>query len=183
MAGNVAAGAYSLKLAPDVSMTALEQKAGSATNYSFMASDLVDVAQFKAEYLIGTQSNRVRGPVLTGATDTLTGKQFFGTNTGVPHNLHPVLARRLAFDRELFGDAALDFLGAQGGHSEMNALNEGLWARSALTGQPAEAMSDSVLGEFMIHNIFLRGQRQMSVVPRCFHCGSLTSGVFTIGSF
>ena len=182
MAASLAAGAYSFKLAaPDISMATLESRAGTATNYSAMASDLSDVTSYRAEFLIGSQSNRARGPVLTSVTDTLTGEVFFGQNTGVPTNLHPILARRLALDQAVFGDVYLDFLGSAGGHSEMNALNEALWARTALTGQRAETMSDSLLNEFFYQNVFLRGQRQMAIVPRCFHCESLTGGMVTIG--
>jgi hypothetical protein len=64
--------------------------------------------------------------VLTGALDTRTGDIFFGQNTGVPDPLAPELQTNLS-NFEGPGDP---FKGVPGAHSEINALNQGLFARA-----------------------------------------------------
>ncbi|MFF1603598.1 RHS repeat-associated core domain-containing protein [Streptomyces mirabilis] len=108
------------------------------------------------------QSNNARGPVLTGAMDNVTGKVTFGQNTGIPNNLHPVLQDRL----DAFVGEGEPFKGVPGSHSEINALNEGLWARTG-----------STLEDFTVYNVRLKGTLKGQRIARCANCMQLTDGV------
>ncbi len=107
------------------------------------------------------QSIRQRGPVLTGVIDKQTGEIFFGQNTGIPEPLYPDLQARL---NEFEGPYAAG-KGIPGAHSEINALNQGLWARP-----------DADIEDFLIYNLRLRGAEQGMPIARCPNCAVLTRG-------
>ncbi|WP_374404822.1 YwqJ-related putative deaminase [Frankia sp. Cj3] len=107
------------------------------------------------------QSIRQRGPVLTGVIDKQTGEIFFGQNTGIPEPLYPELQARL---NEFEGPHAAG-KGTPGAHSEINALNQGLWARL-----------DADVEDFLIYNLRLRGAGQGMPIARCPNCVVLTRG-------
>jgi RHS repeat-associated protein len=107
----------------------------------------------------GGQSPRLRGPVLSGVMDRQTGGIFFGQNTGIPADLHPILQARI-------GDVqAVPFKGVPGSHSEVNAANAALWAR------PGATMQD-----LLIYSLRLRGSTQGQPILRCGACAALTAG-------
>ncbi|UIJ63813.1 hypothetical protein LWP59_10605 [Amycolatopsis acidiphila] len=109
----------------------------------------------RASQVVATQSIRQRGPVLTGAMDTKTGDIFFGQNTGVPDPLHPVLQQRL----DEFPGPGAPYKGTPGAHSEINAVNQGLFARSG-----------SQIDDFIFYNVRLRGAAQGEFIEMCPNC-------------
>jgi hypothetical protein len=91
--------------------------------------------------------------------DRQTGGIFFGQNTGIPADLHPILQARI-------GDVqAVPFKGVPGSHSEVNAANAALWAR------PGATMQD-----LLIYSLRLRGSTQGQPILRCGACAALTAG-------
>ena len=127
----------------------------------------------KYNEVMATQSNKQRGPVLTGILDTRTEKVFFGQNTGIPQNLHPILDKRLKDYLQETGGITPEKAGEPGAHSEINALNDALWARTS-TG---EEVQESDLKDFLVHNLSLKGTRKGTPVPRCANCFGITQGV------
>ena len=123
-------------------------------------------AAMKARYaeVMAKQSNKERGPVLAGVLDQTTGDIFFGQNTGLPKEIHPILASRLMGYpkdwRSIYSKAS------PGEHAEFVALNEALLARG---GSPD-------LADFVVSTVWLRGSRRGLPIPRCPHCETLTDG-------
>lgn len=109
----------------------------------------------RASEVIGSQSIRVRGPVLTGAMDTKTGDIFFGQNTGIPDPLHPDLQQAL----DEFPGPGAPGKGIPGAHSEINAVNQGLFAR------PGSQISD-----FIFYSVRLRGAAIGQPIEMCPNC-------------
>jgi hypothetical protein len=95
------------------------------------------------------------GPVLTGAMDTKTGDIFFGQNTGIPDPLHELLAQRI----EDFEGPGEPYKGTPGEHSEINAVNQGLFAR------PGGQISD-----FIVYSVRLRAAAKGQQIPMCGNC-------------
>jgi RHS repeat-associated protein len=108
------------------------------------------------------QTNRARGPVLTGAMDNVSGNITFGQNTGIPSPLHPTFEDRIA---NFEGEPA-PYKGEPGSHSEINALNEGMLARPG-----------STLDEFTVYNVRLKGTQKGQRIIRCDNCQQITDGV------
>jgi len=108
------------------------------------------------------QTNRERGPVLTGAMDNVTGEITYGQNTGIPSPLHPILQDRI----DNFEGEGADFKGVPGSHSEINALNEGMLARPGATRE-----------EFTAYNVRLKGTQKGQRIIRCDNCQQITDGV------
>ncbi|MFC3762290.1 YwqJ-related putative deaminase [Tenggerimyces flavus] len=111
--------------------------------------------------MIGSQSNRRRGPVLSGAMDRQTGQVFFGQNTGIPRPLHPELGTALNNFR---GPAAAG-KGVPGAHAEIYAVSAGLLARQG-----------SSISDFSLYSVRLRGTGQGSPIIMCPNCSSLLKG-------
>lgn len=107
------------------------------------------------------QTNRERGPVLTGAMDNVTGDITFGQNTGIPSPLHPTFQDRI----DNFEGEPAEFKGVPGSHSEINALNEGMLARPG-----------SILEEFTVYNVRLKGTLKGQRIIRCDNCQQITDG-------
>lgn len=154
---------------------------GSATVLKQQADSLVEATRLHAAALsrkgsLRRQSNRVRGPVLSGVMDSKTGEMFFGQNSidgSLPDNLHPILQSRL----DDLGEATEIRAGVAGSHSEIFALNNALLAREAA----GEAVTEANLSEFLLHNRALRGPRAgTGKPPRCGNCNPLTDGVTTV---
>lgn len=110
----------------------------------------------------GYQTNRERGPVLTGAMDNVTGNVTFGQNTGIPSPLHPTFQDRIA---NFEGEPA-PYKGVPGSHSEINALNKGMLARPGSTPE-----------EFTVYNVRLKGTLKGQRIVRCDNCLQITDGV------
>lgn len=136
--------------------------------------ELIVLTHARAEEIITAPSkaNQGRGAVLTGLRDTETGEIFFGQNTGVPPNIHPILEGRLAALLEETGGVGLG-KGKPGSHSELNALNIALQARVGV-GTP---VSEATLEEFQIYNVRLRGSKIQQPIDPCSNCAELTRGV------
>jgi hypothetical protein len=120
-------------------------------------------AAVKDEYerVRSTMSNREHGPVLTGALDRETGQIHFGLNSDeIPSPLHPDLQARL-------GDVTerIPFKGVPGAHSEVDAINKGLFAR------PGAKIED-----FLVHNVRLKGAEKGLPITKCGHCAIITRG-------
>lgn len=116
-----------------------------------------------------------KGPVLSGVRDLQTGNTLFGQNTkATPGNLHPLLYQRLNEYLTLPESQRPQRGGVAGSHAEINALNEALSAREAVTGQP---VIEADLDGFLIDNVWLRGTRIGTSAPRCAACRSITRGV------
>jgi RHS repeat-associated protein len=137
------------------------------------APQLLHAVERRAGNIIRNQSIRARGPVLSGARDPLTGEIFFGQNTGIPEDLHPLLRQRLNALNEATGGAGIG-KGLPGGHSELNALDQALKAYEAASGQTA---TEEVLGDFLMYNVRLRGAAQGAAIAPCANCSDLTRGV------
>ncbi len=128
----------------------------------------------------GSLQNRY-GPVLTVIEDARTGQRFTGLNqpgSATPvENLHPLLQGRL---REL--ERIRNFAtgrnqqaataGLPASHSEIDALNQALWARQR-AGLPVD---DAALRELSMYNVSLMNSRLGQAVPRCDNCWFLTLG-------
>jgi len=140
--------------------------AGAALTDQPSTSSIKSATAGRAAEVIASQSIRQRGPVLTGAMDRQTGQIFFGQNSGIPNPLHPALAARLA---QFEGPGAAG-KGIPGAHSEINAVNQGLFAR------PGASMND-----FALYNVRLRGSAQGSPIPMCSNCSAILQGVEEIG--
>jgi RHS repeat-associated protein len=125
------------------------------------ADDLVSAVDAQAARVVGSQSIRQRGPVLTGAMDRQTGDVFFGQNTGIPSPLH----RELAAALDAFAGPGAAGKGIPGTHSEFNAINQGLFAR------PGASISD-----FLLYSVRLRGSDQGSQIMMCPNCANILKG-------
>jgi RHS repeat-associated protein len=168
-------GIASWQLPSALSVTQLEARMGMpGSGLGNMATDLAEMTYYRAEVLAET---RKPGAVVTGTMDTVTGEVFFGQNAEIPTRLHPILEQRLTFFREVFGEKPVAQLYYAGAHSEINSLNEALWARQALYGRP---LKPAELGEFMVHNVSLQGRFKLQPVYRCFNCSALTQGVIVV---
>jgi len=115
----------------------------------------------RASDVIANQSIRARGPVLSGAMDRQTGEIFFGQNTGIPDPLHPDLQQLL----EDFPGPGAPGKGIPGAHAEINALNQGLFAR------PGSQISD-----FIFYNVRLRGAAIGEPIAPCPNCAWFLGG-------
>ncbi len=127
--------------------------------------------------------NRQRGPVLSGATHPALDRVFFGQNhRTTPPNIHPLLQARLTYLRGYIDSRGGRFLAGAweppAFHSEVWALNEAILAREAQIGR---RITVAELGEFMVHNRWLRGPATLQVARRCPHCHFLTAGVSMVG--
>jgi RHS repeat-associated protein len=144
-------------------------------NHTILKSSVIE----RAKHLMATVGRQQRGPVLSGVMDTKSGEIFFGQNTGIPENLHPVLRPRIEAYNEaskLAGSPRAPRGGhnAPGEHSEINGLNDALWAREAATGRP---VTSADLGDFINYNVLLRGKGAGDYIPPCTDCHVLTDGV------
>jgi hypothetical protein len=108
--------------------------------------------------VVGSQSIRVRGPVLSGAMDTRTGDIFFGQNTGIPEPLAPELRSAL----EDFDGPGAAGKGIPGAHSEINAVNQGLLANP-----------DSQISDYIFYSLRLRGALQGEPIEMCPNCAGI----------
>ncbi|WP_406642519.1 DNRLRE domain-containing protein [Amycolatopsis sp. WGS_07] len=131
------------------------EPAGADVGY---ASKLPAAVNAEAARVIAEESNRLRGPVLTGAMDLVTGEIFFGQNTGIPDPLHPLIATALS---SFVGPPAYNY-GIPGAHSEFNALNKGLFARDG-----------AKIGDFVFYSVRLRGSRKMDQILKCPNCSQV----------
>lgn len=119
------------------------------------AAALQSAVEKRASEVIASQSTRVRGPVLSGAMDTQTDEIFFGQNTGIPDPLHPDLQALL----DEFPGSGAPYNGIPGAHAEINALNQGLFAR------PGSQISD-----FIFYKVRLRGAAAGQYTAPCENC-------------
>jgi YwqJ-like deaminase len=108
--------------------------------------------------VVGSQSIRARGPVLSGAMNTQTGDIYFGQNTGIPDLLAPQL--RSALD-EFDGPGAAG-KGIPGAHSEFNAVNQGLLANP-----------ESQISDYLFYSVRLRGSLQGEPIDMCSNCAGI----------
>jgi hypothetical protein len=108
----------------------------------------------------------LRGPVLTGVKDRLTGNTELALNGGeLPENLHPSLASRV----DAMGSDD-PYPGSSGVHGEIHGLNALLWQREAL------GLSTEIDDSFAFYSVRLRGTQNGAQIPRCEVCGILTDG-------
>ena len=135
--------------------------AGDAAAGADQGATLRTAVDQKASEVIASQSNRVRGPVLSGAMDTKTGEIFFGQNTGIPDPLHPLLRQRL----DSFSGPGAPAKGIPGAHSEINAVNQGLFARPG-----------SQIGDFTFYSVRLRGTIKGQPIEMCPNCAQILGG-------
>ncbi|BDZ53053.1 hypothetical protein GCM10025870_01260 [Agromyces marinus] len=125
------------------------------------AARLVSAVDNEAARVVASQSIRQRGPVLSGAMDRTSGAIFFGQNTGVPSPLHGELKAAL----DAFPGPPAAGKGIPGTHSEINAINQGLYAR------PGSTISD-----FVLYSVRLRGAQQGSQIMMCPNCSGILNG-------
>jgi hypothetical protein len=155
-----------------------EPLAGSAV-FSQMANRLRTTVSAEADALVSRLSNNQRGPVLTGVLDSRTGEIFFGTNEGIPTDLHPLLTRRLQkYLAETEGQTPRG-KGIPGAHSEINALNRAFHARERALGR---AMTEQDLSEFLLHNrsLWAGGYARQFVPEPCPNCAAIIYGVSVV---
>ena len=119
------------------------------------------------------------GPVLSVVRDTLTGKIYVGLNTGAPAEVADVLQKSIQAQKIRISNGHVTVvrtepMAADGGHSEAVALNAAIRAREKLTNRK---MSETELGVFELHNVWLKGERAHSAAARCEHCARITRGV------
>jgi hypothetical protein len=142
------------------------------------------------------------GPVLSGVTDPMTGKTYFGQNfkkgeidssifrEDFKEGLPDVLKQRLetytqkldSGEIKVESSLSLERGGIPGSHAEIRALSKAIKAREALTGRP---VTEAELPEFLMHNRNLLDKpvpAPEGVPPRCVHCWNLTDGVTVIGN-
>jgi RHS repeat-associated protein len=110
--------------------------------------------------VLATQSNSARGPVLSGAMNTRTGEVYFGQNTGIPNPLAPQLRSAI----EDFEGPGAPGKGIPGAHSEINAVNQGLFA------DPSSQISD-----YLLYNLRLRGALKGQPIVMCSNCTTILS--------
>jgi Domain of unknown function (DUF4781)/YwqJ-like deaminase len=157
----------------------------------------VERTEQRAQEIINSgESKRSRGPVLSGVTDPLTGKTYFGQNftprerdsevfADFKDQLHPLLKERLkTYDQrkdagliKAENPLSLETAGLPGSHSELRALDQALKARESYTGQ---SISEDDLSSFLLHNRSLGDTS--GVPPRCINCWHLTDGITVIGN-
>jgi hypothetical protein len=157
----------------------------------------VERTERRAQEIIDSgASKKSRGPVLSGVTDPLTGKTYFGQNftlrersnvifSEFNQQLHPLLKERLKIYEQkkdagvirVEDPLSLEKAGLPGSHSEIRALDEALKARETYTGKP---ISEGDLSSFLLHNRSLNDAA--GVPPRCVNCWHLTDGVKIIGN-
>lgn len=132
----------------------------------------VEAVRLRAAHLVEVLSIKERGPVLTGILDTRTGRTFFGLNAEkLPHNLHPLLEKRLADYLRRTGGVTPAKAGMPGTHSEIVALNRALHEREATLGRPVQPQE---LPEFVLHNRSLRGSTKVEgIPPPCDNCAAI----------
>lgn len=93
--------------------------------------------------------------------DTKTGDIFFGQNTGIPDPLHPDLQQLL----DDFPGPGAPGKGIPGSHAEINALNQGLFARPG-----------AQIGDFISYNVRLRGAAIGQYIAPCANCAWFRGG-------
>ncbi|RRR99687.1 YwqJ-related putative deaminase [Glycomyces terrestris] len=116
------------------------------------------------------QTNRERGPVLSGILDRKTGKVHFGQNhADPPDDLHPSIQARLDArnaDIESGRVPTPEFLNKPGSHSEVYAWNE------ALKDRP-----DAKPEDLIVDNIRLKGSKKGEFIECCANCSSIVEGI------
>jgi hypothetical protein len=150
----------------------------------------------------GDKGTSKPGPVLSGVTDPMTGKTYFGQNfkkgetksptflKDLKEDLPEVLKQRLETHMQKVGAGevkaengkSLEMGGVPGSHAEIRALSQAIKAREALIGRP---VTEAELPEFLMHNRNLLDKpvpAPEGVPPRCVHCWHLTDGVTVIGN-
>jgi len=155
------------------------------------ANALVSITRGLAQNMIDNEDVG-RGPVLTGVVDTRFPEDgpFFGQNTGIPDDLHPVLRARLDQHNQNIEDGLVSpspTAGTPGDHSEINALDQALKNRDRRTGQQS---TDDDLNDMIGHNVNLKngsvanddGTRTKipagtGCPPRCDNCRPITDGM------
>ena len=120
------------------------------------------------------------GPVLTVVRDTTNGKLYVGFNTGVPPKVAQVFKDSIAAQKDRIGNSQVivvrtDPKAADGGHSEINALNAAVLAREKALNRK---LTELELHTFELHNVWLSGDgRKLTTAPRCEHCARMTRSV------
>ena len=132
--------------------------AGAAEDAGSQAAALQNAVEQRYAQVVAEQSIRQRGPVLSGAMNTRTGDIFFGQNTGIPDLLHP--DHQVALDQ--FEGPGAAGKGIPGAHSEVNAVNEGLFTN------PGSQISD-----YIFYSLRLRGALQGEPIEMCPNCASI----------
>jgi YwqJ-like deaminase len=150
----------------------------------------------------GDKGTSKPGPVLSGVTDPMTGKTYFGQNfkkgeaksptflKDLKEDLPEVLKQRLETHMRKVGAGevkaengkSLEMGSVPGSHAEIRALSQAIKAREALIGRP---VTEAELPEFLMHNRNLLDKpvpAPEGVPPRCVHCWHLTDGVTVIGN-
>ncbi|WP_354246529.1 RHS repeat-associated core domain-containing protein [Agromyces sp. PvR057] len=122
---------------------------------------LVSAVEGESTRVVASQSIRQRGPVLSGALDRKSGEIFFGQNTGVPTPLNSNMKAAI----DAFPGPAAAGKGTPGTHAEINAINQGLFAR------PGSTISD-----FVLYSVRLRGAQQGSQIMMCQNCAGILNG-------
>ncbi len=134
------------------------------------------------------KSNSTRSPCVTGVKDLRTGETFVGRNTMDPiENLHPALQSRAADYVARNDGGAFPNDGGRGypakvtpefedgGHSEINALNDAFNAREAAGLGP---VTETQMNEFLIQNVNMSRNPNLAgqAMPRCRTCFEVTYG-------
>ncbi|MQM27104.1 YwqJ-related putative deaminase [Glycomyces albidus] len=116
------------------------------------------------------QTNRERGPVLSGIMDRKTGKVYFGQNhADPPGDLHPSIKSRVDARNDDIANGRVptpEFLGKPGSHSEVYAWNEVLKDRP-----------DAKPEDLIVDNIRLKGSKKGEFIECCANCSSIVEGI------
>ncbi|GAB3433829.1 RHS repeat-associated core domain-containing protein [Flindersiella endophytica] len=126
-----------------------------------LAAKLASEVDELAARVMAAHANDLHGPVLSGAMDRKTGAIFFGLNGDVPEKLHPLLRRAL----DAFEGPPAPFHGEPGAHSEVHAVNQGLFARQG-----------SKLEDFLVYSVRLRGSKKGNPIEMCPNCAPILNG-------
>ncbi|MFN0171584.1 MAG: RHS repeat-associated core domain-containing protein [Bryobacteraceae bacterium] len=165
---------------PHLATTSLPDRARRAVQLLYgPASADAQAWLARMEQRSGRGGSAAIGPVLSMVRDPRAPRGnsiFIGLNTGLPPDLHPILAQRLrgVLERRARGEVTVRNTNAPGSHAEFNAFNQAIHAREA---RERRTITEADLSEFEMHNVWLQPQQRLQAAPRCDVCGPVTQDI------
>ncbi len=125
-----------------------------------------------------------RGPVISVVRDELSHEIFVGLNNHIPAKLALSIKTSIESHQARIAAGELKVVhtdpdAAEGGHSEVIALNRAIRAREALMAAVGidRPMTEEERKVFELQNVWLTEARRFEVSARCEHCADITRGV------
>lgn len=120
-----------------------------------------------------------QGPVLSVVRNIKTGQIYVGFNEGGRENISDVLSERIREHQSDIANAKINIVrsdpkAAEGGHSEINALNPAIRDYEKIIGRK---LTENDLHVFELHNLWIEGRHKLTTKGRCEHCARLTRGI------